>query len=307
MKSVCLAILNYNGISHLEHLMPSIPEALDGYAGPVSVVVLDNRSTKGDGEWMARNYPQYEFVTAPKNEYMYSYNWLAAQRDEDLFILLNNDTRLTPGFMARITRHFAADDVFSVCASSLSWDGADKTCGPAHLRREHGFYRWGFECDRQELCHTIFSSSGFMAVDRRKFLKIGGFSRLYYPMYCDDLDLGFRAWRRGWRSIYDPDCVVYHRENGSGVSEWVQRHNLRNSLLFEWSSLPTEQFAFERGPRIANLIIRDLAGGRGQWLSVWREARQIWSKERGNYPDTKITEAEYQNLVSRLDSPVPQT
>ena len=214
-KSVCLAILNYNGVNHLEHLLPSVPAALEGYEGAVSVVVLDNRSSKGDGEWMAKHYPQYEFITAPKNEYMFSYNWLAGQRSEDIFILLNNDTRLTKGFIARIARHFFADDVFSVCASSLSWDGDEKTCGPAGLRRERGFYRWPFECGRQELCHTVYSSSGFMAVDRRKFLEIGGFSRLYYPMYCDDLDLGFRAWRRGWRSIYDPDCVVYHRETGA--------------------------------------------------------------------------------------------
>lgn len=304
-KTVCLAILNYNGINHLEHLLPSIPMALAGYDAPVSVVVLDNRSSKGDGEWMAPNYPQYEFVTAPRNEWMYSYNWLATQRSEDIFILLNNDTRLTPGFFEKITRHFVSEDVFSVCASSLSWDSTEKTCGPASLKREHGFYRWGFECNRQELCHTVYSSSGFMAVDRKKFLEIEGFSRLYFPMYCDDLDLGFRAWRKGWRSIYEPEAIVYHRENGSGVSDWVQHHNLRNSLLFEWSSLPIEQFAFERGPRIANLILRGLLAGKPQWFKAWREARRIWAKECGNYLNAKMSESEYQDLVTRLASPVP--
>ena len=65
-----------------------------------------------------------------------------------------------------------------------------------------------------------------------------------------------------------------------------------------------EGFRAERGPRIANLIVRDLLRGRTQWLSAWWEARGIWAKERSNYADTKITEAEYQNLVARLGSPV---
>lgn len=303
-KPVCLAILNYNGINHLEHLLPSIPEALVGYDDPVSVVVLDNRSSKGDAEWMAANYPQYEFVTSPRNEWMYSYNWLAKQRSEDILILLNNDTRLTPRFFKKITRHFVDDDVFSVCARSLSWDGDQVTCGPAPLERKNGFYRWYYDFTKQKLTHTVFSSSGFMAVDRRKFLEIGGFSRLYFPMYCDDLDLGFRAWRKGWRSIYDPESTVYHRENGSGESDWVRHYMLRNAFLFEWSSLPTGKFAVERGLRIANLIVRELLRGKRHWLNSWWDAKKIWANEKKNYRDAKMCEAEYQNLVARLASPV---
>jgi GT2 family glycosyltransferase len=305
MKSVCLAILNYNGVQHLEHLLPSLPAGAEGFHGTLKPVVLDNRSSKGDEAWVRANHPEVEFVTAPGNEFMYSYNWLASQRSEDIFILINNDTRLTPGFIAQITRHFPSDDLFSVCAHSLSWEGTEDTCGPARLTRQHGFYRWAYDMKRQQLCHTLYSSSGFMAVDRKKFLELGGFSRLYFPMYCDDLDLGFRAWRRGWRSIYDPDSVLYHRENGSGASDWVQRHDLRNSLLFEWSSLPIEAFASQRGLRLANLIGRELLSGRRFWFPVWKEARKRWAEERSRYADTKISETEYQQLCHNLELPVP--
>ena len=30
-------------------------------------------------------------------------------------------------------------------------------------------------------------------------MELGGFNRLFYPAYCEDLDLCFRAWRRGFR------------------------------------------------------------------------------------------------------------
>jgi GT2 family glycosyltransferase len=305
-KSICLAILNYNGIDHLKHLLPSIPTALEGFSGKLSVLVLDNRSTKGDEAWVRENHPEVEFITAPKNEYMYSYNWLATQRQEDLFILLNNDTKLTPGFFEKITRHFWAEDLFSVCARSLSWEGNQVTCGPAPLERVNGFYRWYYDFSRQELLHTIFSSSGFMAVDRLKFLELGGFSRLYFPMYCDDLDLGFRAWRNGWRSIYDPESTVYHRENGSSESDWVRHHSLRNALLFEWCCLPTREFAIQRGVRIANLIARELLHGKTQWLKSWMEARKIWAQSKADYAKDKASEEEYQKIHSALANPVPQ-
>src|SRR6266850_1764818 len=80
-----------------------------------------------------------------------------------------------------------------------------------------------------------------MAVDRRKFIELGGFNRLFYPAYGEDLDLGFRAWRRGWRCIFEPASVVYHRESASfdtsegSPSKDLMRHA---QFLFQWASLP---------------------------------------------------------------------
>ena len=54
-----------------------------------------------------------------------------------------------------------------------------------------------------------------MAVDRNKFVELGGFNRLFAPAYCEDVDLCFRAWRRGWRCIYEPDSDVWHRHQAT--------------------------------------------------------------------------------------------
>ena len=34
--------------------------------------------------------------------------------------------------------------------------------------------------------------------------EIGGFDDLYFPTYHDDVDLGWRAWKHGWRCTYQP-------------------------------------------------------------------------------------------------------
>ena len=55
------------------------------------------------------------------------------------------------------------------------------TSGPARLKFNNGFYSWKFDTQHQKTCHTLFTSGGFMAVDRKKFVELGGFNRLFYP------------------------------------------------------------------------------------------------------------------------------
>jgi len=304
MKSVCLAILNYNGVHHLEHLLPSAIEAVADFGQPCPIVVLDNQSTQNDQQWVQKHFPGVNFIRAPRNEFMFSYNWLAEQRREEVMVLLNNDVRLTKGFLQPLLQHLDAPDVFSVCAKSLSWDGAAATCGPAKLLQVHGFYRWHYETERQEFAHTLFSSSGFMAVDREKFLQLGGFCRLFYPMYCDDLDLGFRAWRRGWRSIYEPRSVLYHRDSGSSASKWVQENHLKNSLLFEWANLPLEGHRLERLARTVNIMRHHLMHGKIEWPRIWFKTWWSWVQVRKKYRHFKINKVELRRIQAQIASPV---
>ena len=59
------------------------------------------------------------------------------------------------------------------------------------------------------------SAGPVLAVDRVKFLAIGGYDPLYFPGRIEDLDLGFRGWMAGWRGYYVPEAVAYHRGFGS--------------------------------------------------------------------------------------------
>ena len=59
MKSVCLAILNYNGKKHLEHLLPTACAAARKFSGTCAVVVLDNQSTGDDVAWGAARISFY--------------------------------------------------------------------------------------------------------------------------------------------------------------------------------------------------------------------------------------------------------
>jgi GT2 family glycosyltransferase len=306
MKSVCLAILNFNGRRHLEHLLPSACAAANEYPGDCTVLVLDNCSTDPDVEWIQRSFPSVQVVVAPANEYLFSYNWLAAQRPEDLLVLLNNDVKLLPNFIPPLVRHFEADDVFAVSATSRDWEDQVFTSGPVRLKTHHGCYQWGYERNRQEFCHTFFCSGGFVAVDRKKFLELDGFNPLFWPAYAEDVDLCFRAWRKGWRCLFEPASRVLHRESGTWANNdggRVPRMCLRNDFLFLWLSLPSAGFWLERAAFYGWTALRLALQGKSWWGKIWLATWFEWRKVRGNYRDLKTSPEELATILARVAEP----
>lgn len=308
MKSVCLAILNYNGRKHLEHLLPTAIAAAKRFPGNCPVLVLDNRSPDPDVEWVRREFPSVQVMEAPKNDFLFSYNWFAEKCDADVLVFLNNDLKLHPGFVGPLVRHFEHGDVFAVTATSRDWDDQIYTCGPARLKNHHGIYHWDYERDRQELCHTLFCSGGFMAVDRKKFLELGGFNRLFWPAYAEDLDLCFRSWRRGWRCVFEPASIVWHRENGTwggNVGGSADRLMLRTSLLFQWANLPFTAGWLERSAFVSLTAFRKTFKGQNWWLKTWIMTWFKWQRLRKNYQSAKTSTHELKTMLAKMEEAVP--
>ena len=81
-----------------------------------------------------------------------------------------------------------------------------------------------------------------MMVRKSMFLELNGFHPLFKPFYSEDFDLGLRAWRRGWRSYFEPNVSVVHQSKGS-IKENVRRAYVkqvrrRNNYILEWMHLP---------------------------------------------------------------------
>jgi len=63
-----------------------------------------------------------------------------------------------------------------------------------------------------------------LAVDRRKFLELGGYDPVFFPGRIEDLDLGFRGWMAGFRGYYEPRSVAYPRGFGTFGPELGRKH-----------------------------------------------------------------------------------
>jgi GT2 family glycosyltransferase len=303
MKSVCIAILNYNGSRYLKDLLPSIESALRVYPEKCNALILDNSPDNQDRLWLKANYPSIKVIKAPRNNYLFSYNWLLPQLCEDIVILLNNDLKVSEDFIQPLVQHFESEDVFAVSATSMDWEGKKYTCGPAFLSQEYTLYRWGYDCSCQRVSHTLYASGGFSAFDRKKFLQLGGFSPLFYPAYGEDLDLGFRAWRQGWRCIFEPRSIVYHYNQGSWgreQSQKVAKINYRAELLFVWSSLPPIGNWVQRFLMTLWVFYLNFCNGKSWCISLWLKTYLEWIFKYRQYNHFKISHRELNLLKKKI-------
>ncbi|HML17034.1 MAG TPA: glycosyltransferase, partial [Bryobacteraceae bacterium] len=57
---------------------------------------------------------------------------------------------------------------------------------------------------------VLYGSGGCTLFDAAKLASLGGFDEIYDPAYVEDLDVGVRAWQRGWPSVYCAGARVLH-------------------------------------------------------------------------------------------------
>src|SRR5476649_844778 len=218
--SVCLLILNYNGMQHLDACLSSAVLAAAAWDASCRVVLVDNRSTDRSVVFTRHRFPSVEIVISPSNDFLFSLNAVAAARAEDIVIVLNNDMRFDAGFIAPLVAHFSAPDVCAVGAAIRTWDGANDTVGPRCARVAHcWFYKW-YRTDYQAPAFTLEACGGAAAYRRSMFVELGGFDPLYRPGYYEDLDVSYRAWARGWTVLYEPKSLVYHKHSISMIERY---------------------------------------------------------------------------------------
>lgn len=142
-----------------------------------------------------------------------------------LVLLLNSDMEVTPGSVALLRQHFQDPALFAV--GPLYWSDDPARPRPTPDPR-------GYRCQ-------LGSPAGGGLFRRDRFLQLGGFDPLYHPFYWEDLDLGWAAWREGWRILEDGRCHFIHRESATirklYPPAYVARVRLRNRCLFGWKNL----------------------------------------------------------------------
>jgi GT2 family glycosyltransferase len=244
--TVSLLVLNYNGIQHLRESLGSAVRAAARVTPAVPVVLVDNCSTDGSVDFARREFPQVEIVIAPWNDFLFSLNAVARRRQEDILIVLNNDMRFDEDFIAPLVAHFDDPDVFAAGAAILTWDGSADTIGPrcAHLRRCWFYKWWSDQCRAPAL--TLDVCGGAAAFRRSMFNELGGFDPMYRPGYYEDLDLSYRAWGRGWKTVYEPRSRVFHKESATMLARYGDagkaRILYRNHLLFTLKNIGGPSF-----------------------------------------------------------------
>ncbi|MDD3926668.1 MAG: glycosyltransferase family 2 protein [bacterium] len=232
----CILVLNYNGMAHLKDCLASLCDAIESCSVRCRGIVLDNCSSDESVGFIRNNFPEFTVDVAQRNDYLFSLNHEICNYHEEIIVFLNNDMRFDRGFIEPLIRHFSDPEVFAATAGIFDWDGKVITTGKRTYRLDKGwFYKdWDYKC--QDACYTLDACGGAIAFRREMFLELGGFDTLYRPGYYEDLDLSYRAWKRGWKVVYEPRSIVYHKISASFGKEYGNASKdallCRNHVLF---------------------------------------------------------------------------
>ncbi len=248
LPAVSLVIPNFNGARLLGANLPAVLAAAAHYPGDCEIIVVDDGSTDDSVARLTREFPGVRLVQHAVNrgfaEAVHSGVEVAAN---ECLVLLNSDVRPDADFIAPLIRHLQVPDVFAVAPLIVDGQGrpTDESWRGYEIRRRRlrPLKLGGRLPDRA--VPTLFASGGSMAVRKSRFQALGGFHPIYQPFYWEDIDLGLRAWRRGWRSLFEPGCRIVHDHSDSSIKRHVraariQRIGRRNKFLFEWIHLSPE-------------------------------------------------------------------
>lgn len=228
-----VVIPNWNGAHHL----PTCLNALRAQTYPrLEVIVADNASTDGSRELLAVQYPEVRVVALSENRgFTGACNAGITAAQGDFISLLNNDTEVDPGWAAAVVDVFNRHPEAGLVASKMHlFDERDRFHTAGDLYRVDGrlanrgvWERDEGQYDREEY---VFSACGGSSAYRRAMLDEIGLLDDDFFFSAEDMDLAWRAQLAGYRCIYAPNALVYHRLAATGGGITASYYDGRNMI-----------------------------------------------------------------------------
>lgn len=218
VADVTILILTYKGQHHLEHLLPTVATVVaETKSCSVDVLIVDNGCHDDTRDWSQQNFPQFTYKYSPKNDYLFSLNPFMEEIQSKYVLILNDDMRMAPDVIDLVYPIISNDKgVFGVTCKIRDWDDEYTVTGIRKLFVKRGWLSSEYEeWNSDQPVLTLYPGGGAAIMDRIKYNEMGGFDHLYRPAYCEDLALGTLAWRFGYKVVYCPRAVLYHREGGT--------------------------------------------------------------------------------------------
>lgn len=285
----------------------SVASALAQRGVAAETLVVDNDS--GDGSRRAAlgsGSGRVRLIELPENVGFAAAMNLGIRESSGRYVLaLNPDCRLEPDFAAILAgRLDRRPDAGSASGRLLRAQGPDlapngridstgiyRTATGRHFDRGSGESANGRYLAEEE----IFGPSGAAGFYRREALESAriatGFFDSDFFLYREDADLSWRLRNLGWKSLYVPSAVAYHRRRNlpdrrHRMSPLVNYHSVKNRFLLRINNQSRSDLAATFLPTLARdlvvlgacLTVERSSLPAFSWL--WKNRKRLWAKRR---------------------------
>ncbi len=232
-------IPNWNGKNLLAECLVSLDEQV---FTNFEIIVVDNGSIDGSIEYIEQNFPNVKLVKLNKNfGFAKAINGGVKKALGEYVVLLNNDTKVDKLWLKELVK--MADDhpeVASVGSKILNFFNPKIIDGVGILINEVGQAKslgWQEEdLGQYEKVQYVFGVTGGAGLFKKDiFIKVGMFDEHYF-MYSEEVDWAFRAQFLGYKSIYCPKAIVFHKHKSTAKKlpqhlEYWQFKNMTQTII----------------------------------------------------------------------------
>lgn len=221
--------------------------------GPLEVVIVDNASSDGTRDILARlQPPRYRVILNENNlGFAAAQNQAIRQAKGEWVLSLNADVVLSPDFLSQLLKAAETDTrIGALCGKLLRWNPGGEpeftsridSTGIYFTRNLRHFDRGSEETDHGQYQERqwIFGATAAAALYRRAMVEDvsveGEFFDEDFFAYREDADLAWRAQLLGWRCLYVPDAVGWHErrvtpERFRQLPLIINWHSVKNRFL----------------------------------------------------------------------------
>jgi GT2 family glycosyltransferase len=246
---ISIIIPVFNQYHFTQACLASLQENHDGMR--FEVIVVDDCSTDATMEMIER-IPGVVYLPNESNMgFIASCNRGAQQARGSYLLFLNNDTVVTPGWLARLRETFEFEPQAGLVGSKLVFpDGRLQEAGGIIWRDASGWNRGKFQdAEKPEynfLCEVDYCSAASLMIPKSLFDGLGCFDPKYAPGYYEDTDLAFKVRQAGYKVLYQPLSKVIHYEGATGgtdISAGAKKYQEINRATFaaSWADLLAEK------------------------------------------------------------------
>lgn len=238
MKSVSIVIPNWNDKDLLLENLPSVIKASEYKKNNIiEIIVVDDKSTDDSLEILSSRFKdKVKIIKHTKNRgFSASVNTGARSSKGDYLVLLNSDVSPSQDFLVSMFSLFNKDE--KLFAVSMS----EKGYGYSIANFKNGYIELTSAKHISKPAQTFYVSGGSAIYDKSKWKELGGLDeRLLSPYYWEDLDICYRARKRGYYCLWNPESKVLYNHESSVSKLNKTKVNLireRNQLLVIWKNI----------------------------------------------------------------------
>jgi GT2 family glycosyltransferase len=243
-STVSIVIPNWNGVEHLQVCFDSVRRQT---VRPSQVIMVDSGSTDGSRDFVRQTYPDVILLALPENKgFAYAVNRGIEKATGRYIALLNNDVEAEEHWLEFLIKALDDDPSAGSAAckminffdrSTIDAVGDTLTRFGSPFSRGHGEKDRG-QYDRREY---IFGACAGAALHKREVFDTVGMMDEDFISYYEDVDFSLRSQLAGFKCVYVPEAVCYHKRGATGnrVPDYPVRMGERNLTMFQIKDFPT--------------------------------------------------------------------